>query len=162
MHTLKKSSRFIIVIIVLFLQACKKETTTTDWNDKAGMLTAVNTLRAKGCMCGSDFMPPVAALTWNDTLALAAKAHADDMVANGYFSHISPTGTSPIQRAMLVGYLGNYVTENIAKGYTSMNDVINAWIKSESHCKAMMDSLQTEMGAGNKDSYWVQEFGSHR
>ena len=161
MYTVNKNSHLILVIIVLFLQACKKET-TSNWNDKAGMLTAVNTLRAKGCTCGTVFMPPVAALTWNDTLALAAKAHADDMVAQGYFSHISPSGTSPIQRAMVLGYLGNYVTENIAKGYTSMADVMDAWIKSESHCQAMMDSLQTEMGAANTGTYWVQEFGSHR
>ena len=162
MCTAKINSRLILVIIVLFLQACKKETTTANWNDKAGMLTAVNTLRTKGCTCGTDFMPPVAELTWNDTLALAAKAHADDMVAQGYFSHISPSGTSPIQRAMLLGYFGNYVTENIAKGYTSMAGVMDAWVKSESHCKAMMDSLQTEMGAANTGTYWVQEFGSHR
>lgn len=161
MNTVMKKNILFLLLAILFLQACKKET-ITDWNDKAGMLTAVNTLRTKGCMCGTDFMPPVAVLTWNDTLALAAKAHAGDMVAQGYFSHISPSGTSPIQRAMLLGYLGNYVTENIGKGYASMADVMDAWTKSESHCKAMMDSLQTEMGAANTGSYWVQEFGSHR
>jgi uncharacterized protein YkwD len=107
-------------------------------------------------------MPPVKPLTWNDTLAAAAMAHARDMDAKNYFNHISPTGTSPIQRATALGYTGNYVTENIAKGYTSLELLMDAWEKSESHCRAMMDSLQTEMGAGNVNTYWVQEFGSYR
>jgi uncharacterized protein YkwD len=107
-------------------------------------------------------MPPVKPLTWNDTLATAALAHARDMDANNYFNHISPTGTSPIQRAMALGYTGNYVTENIAKGYTSLGPLMEAWQQSEGHCKAIMDSLQTDMGAANVNTYWVQEFGSKR
>jgi uncharacterized protein YkwD len=107
-------------------------------------------------------MPPVKPVTWNDTLAAAALAHARDMDARNYFNHISPSGTSPIQRAITLGYTGNTVTENIAKGYTSIEPLMNAWQQSENHCKAMMDSLQTEMGAANVNTYWVQEFGSYR
>ena len=74
-------------------------------------------------------------------------------------SHISPGGTSPIQRAIVKGYTGKDVLENIAKGYTSIEPLMQAWQQSEEHCKAMMDSLQTEMGAANVNTYWVQEFG---
>jgi uncharacterized protein YkwD len=84
------------------------------------------------------------------------------MDANNYFSHISPSGTSPIQRTMAWGYSGNYVSENIARGFSSLEPVMEAWRKSEDHCKAMMDSLDTYMGAANVNSYWVQEFGAYR
>jgi uncharacterized protein YkwD len=104
-------------------------------------------------------MPPVPPLVWNAQLGAAAAAHATDMYANNYFSHISPQGSSPIQRAQQAGYTGSYVGENIAKGYTAIGDVMLAWQLSEAHCKAMMDTLYKEMGAAKCNGYWVQEFG---
>ena len=150
-----------LIIIIMLLAACRKDAPITR-DIKDDMLTAVNALRQTGCTCGDTYMPPVKPLLWNDTLALAALAHARDMDANNYFSHISPGGTSPIQRAMSLGYTGNYVSENIARGFSSVEPVMEAWKKSEDHCKAMMDSLQTHMGAANVNTYWVQEFGSRR
>ena len=104
-------------------------------------------------------MPPVHILTWNDTLEVAAGRHARDMRDKNYLEHISPDGVSPIQRTMEAGYTGNYVGENIGRGYSNINQVMTAWKNSESHCKAMMDSLYYEMGAARADQYWVQEFG---
>lgn len=157
MHTVIKFCCRLVVVVVL-MPACRKEN-HVERNVKSDMLTAVNALRQSGCTCGSTQMPAVKPLMWNDTLALAALAHARDMDANNYFSHISPNGTSPIQRAVMQGYSGEYVTENIAKGYTSIEPVMQAWLQSEEHCKAMMDSAQTAMGAANVNTYWVQEFG---
>jgi len=150
-----------LVVIFALWPACRKET-TGEANIKDNMLAAVNTIRITGCTCGATFMPPVKPLIWNDTLARAALAHACDMNTSNYFSHISPGGTSPIQRTMALGYAGNYVTENIARGFSSLNPLMNAWEKSEDHCKAMMDPLQTDMGAADVNTYWVQEFGSLR
>jgi uncharacterized protein YkwD len=150
-----------LIIVIMLLAACRKESSVTR-DIKAEMLTAVNTLRQTGCTCGDTYMPPVKPLQWNDTLAMAALAHARDMDANNYFSHISPGGTSPIQRTIALGYTGNYVTENIARGFSLLQPVMEAWETSEDHCKAMMDSLQTNIGAANVNTYWVQEFGSRR
>jgi uncharacterized protein YkwD len=149
---------FVLIITITLWPACKKEA-DVERVIKDEMLTAVNALRQKGCACGSNQMPPVKPVVWNDQLAEAALAHARDMDANNYFSHISPGGTAPIQRAIAKGYTGKYVLENIAKGYTSIEPLMNAWQQSEEHCKAMMDSLQTEIGAANVNTYWVQEFG---
>ena len=161
MHTVTINNWLRLLMIMVLWPACRKET-AVEQPVKDNMLAAVNSLRQAGCTCGSTWMPPVKLLTWNDTLAAAALAHARDMDARNYFNHISPTGTSPIQRAIALGYTGNYVTENIAKGYTSLEPLMDAWQKSENHCKAMMDGLQTEMGAANVNTYWVQEFGSYR
>jgi uncharacterized protein YkwD len=160
-HSVTKYNWFTLVVVIVLWPACRKET-TVERSIKAEMLAAVNTLRQAGCTCGATYMPPVKPVIWNDTLEAAALAHARDMDANNYFNHISPNGTSPIQRAIVLGYAGNYVTENIAKGYTSLGPLMEAWQQSDSHCKAMMDSLQTDMGAANVNTYWVQEFGSKR
>jgi uncharacterized protein YkwD len=157
MHAVIKNWCKLTVVLAL-LPACRKET-PVERAIKSEMLGVVNTLRQLGCTCGTTPMPPVKPLIWNDTLAQAALAHARDMDANGYFNHISPGGTSPVQRAIVLGYSGKYVTENIAKGYTSIEPLMQAWQQSEEHCKAMMDSAHTAMGAANVNTYWVQEFG---
>jgi len=144
---------------VLLPLACKKEAALPDAHLLPAMLDSVNLLRNKGCRCGADSMPPAPPLSWNAALATAAAAHAKDMYTNNYFSHISPQGSSPIQRVQQAGYTGSYTGENIAKGYTTIGDVMTAWKQSEAHCKAMMDTLYKEMGAGQYDTYWVQEFG---
>jgi uncharacterized protein YkwD len=161
MHTVTKYNWLPWLVIIAVLPACRKET-AVERSVKADMLAAVNIVRQSGCTCGDTYMPPVKPVMWNDTLATAALAHARDMEANNYFSHISPGGTSPIQRTMALGYSGNNVTENIGRGYTSVETVMDAWLKSEAHCKAMMDSGHTEMGAANVNTYWAQEFGSRR
>jgi uncharacterized protein YkwD len=150
-----------LAVIMALCSACRKEVPVAG-HINVNMLAAVNTLRRTGCTCGATYMPPVKPLQWNDTLANAALAYARDMSTHNYFGHISPAGTSPIQRTMALGYAGNYVTENIARGFSSLPSVMEGWQKSEDHCKAMMDSLQTDMGAANVDTYWVQEFGSRR
>jgi uncharacterized protein YkwD len=144
---------------VLFLLASCKKQAADQGRLLPEMTDTVNELRSRGCRCGADSMPPVSPLTWNAQLASAAAEHATDMYVNNYFSHISPQGTSPIQRAQQAGYTGSYVGENIAKGYTTINDVMLAWKNSEAHCKAMMDTLYKEFGAYEYNGYWVQEFG---
>src|SRR5262245_7476757 len=143
MHT---RTIYIIGLLVVLL-ACRKEVPVQQL-DKTAVLSAVNTLRSTGCTCGNTWMPPVHALNWNDTLAIAAQAHARDMEVNNYFNHIAPNGSSPIQRAMQAGYTGHTVLENIAKGYTTLQAVMDAWQQSESHCRAMMDHVPVEMGMG--------------
>lgn len=156
----KRSWCWLIIVLAVW-PACRKEAPVVA-DIKNDMLAAVNALRSTGCTCGDSRMPPVKPLQWNDTLAAAALAHARDMEANKYFSHISPNGTSPIQRAIVLKYTGNYVSENIARGYTSLASVMEAWQQSETHCKAMMDVSHSEMGAASVNTYWVQEFGSYR
>jgi len=145
--------------MALYMSSCKKEVNAGQGRLLPEMTDSVNVLRSKGCHCGADSMPPVAPLIWNAQLAAAAAEHARDMYVNNYFSHISPQGTSPIQRAIQPGYTGMYVGENIAKGYTTISDVMLAWKNSEAHCTAMMDTLYKEFGAAEYSGYWVQEFG---
>jgi hypothetical protein len=157
LYCIRQSLFFLMSCIIL--TACKKENAITTGHLELSMLDSVNKLRVSGCTCGTDFMPPAKKLIWNNNLATAAQGHALDMYNNNYFDHISPAGTSPIQRAIVAGYTGQYVGENIAKGYTTIGQVMQAWKKSDDHCKAMMDTLYVEMGAYSYNGYWVQEFG---
>jgi uncharacterized protein YkwD len=150
---------FILSLLFLIgLSACKKEKLPDD-GLRQEMLKEVNALRQSGCQCGNQWMPSVPQLTWNQQLETAAQRHATDMHVRNYFDHISPEGTSPVQRAQAAGYTGQYVGENIGRGYTTVQQVVNAWKNSEAHCRAMMDTLYREMGAAMSGEYWVQELG---
>jgi uncharacterized protein YkwD len=151
----------IFILCLIFLAGfcgCKKEALSEDVL-RQEMLKEVNSIRRSGCQCGNDWMPAVQELTWNQQLESAAQFHAKDMHDRNYFDHISPEGTSPIQRAQTAGYSGLYVGENIGRGYTTVQEVVAAWKKSEAHCRAMMDSLYKEMGVALYEEYWVQELG---
>ncbi len=160
-YIIKKLFPILPFLFILFFASCKKDSTAPipEGQVQLAMLDSVNNLRAAGCKCGSFVMPPVKPLIWNNSLAKSAEGHAKDMSNRQYFAHISPEGTSPIQRAFNAGYTGNTIEENIAKGYSNIGSVMAGWKASEDHCKAMMDPMSIEMGAYAYNSYWVQEFG---
>jgi len=150
--------KHFLIFLLFILAGCSKKDDPSE-NIKSEMLGLVNELRLNGCYCGITYMPPVNTLKWNVVLENAADLHAKDMYFNNYFEHIGLDGSSPIQRAMQLGYSGQYVVENIAKGYTKSSFVVNAWKNSDDHCKAMMDSSHIEMGVSEFGNYWVLELG---
>lgn len=156
---MRKSEVLLFVFAIFFFISCKKDNNLPEGKVEIAMLDSVNKLRVAGCTCGEDIMAPVPAIKWNVQLADAAAAHARDMYNRNYFEHVSPEGTSALQRAAAVGYEGTTVLENIGRGYKSTAAVISAWKASESHCKAMMDPVVVEMGAYSYGAFWVQEFG---
>jgi uncharacterized protein YkwD len=84
------------------------------------------------------------------------------MYTYNYLSHQSRDGTPPIIRAQQAGYNGIYVGENIARGYFTVADVMEGWLESESHCRNMMDTIYTEIGASKVAGYWVLDLGGKK
>lgn len=131
---------------------------------KEDLVQQINKVRIRGCYCGSTFMPPVNPVTWNDQLAVAASHHARDMATNKYFSHTSRNGKTLKDRIYQAGYtLSGWKSiafgENIAWGQRSASEVMTSWIKSERHCKNLMNSAFREVGVAEVNNYWVQNFG---
>ncbi|WP_448697889.1 CAP domain-containing protein [Mucilaginibacter sp. AW1-3] len=133
-----------------------------DFRDQ--FLTAINTIRAKGCNCGTSYMRPVSPISWNDILTSAAEEHAKDMAKHAYFAHTSVDGRTLQDRLFAVGY--NYtgfqtytIGENIAAGQRSITEVITGWFKSVGHCKNLMNPDFREIGIAEYKYYWVQDFG---
>ncbi|MGB4775672.1 MAG: CAP domain-containing protein [Daejeonella sp.] len=127
-------------------------------------LTQINEIRAKGCHCGDKYMPPAAALSWNDQLESAAAAHANDMANKKYFNHIGPDKKTVKDRIVEAGYdFSGYrsyaVGENIAFGQRSVKEVMIGWIKSPHHCENLMNPEFKEVGVAESNRYWVQDFG---
>jgi len=122
------------------------------------MLKRVNAERA------SAGLPP---LTLDPRLNAAAQRHAEDMLQRSYYSHISPDGSAPIDRARRSGYAARLVAENIARGPTSVDEVMDNWLASPEHRRNLLHPGFTELGVGvavgrnsvGNTVLWVQDFG---
>lgn len=130
-------------------------------------LQRINAVRARGCNCGDTYMPPAPPLTWNSQLQEAAYLHAHDMNRNKYFSHVNLSGQTSKDRIAAAGYtISGYkhlaVGENIAWGQRSIQEVMNGWLKSEGHCRNLMNQSYKEVGIAMENYYWVQDFGGRR
>lgn len=100
-------------------------------------------------------------------LSRAARDHASYMANahdNGYedFAHRGGNG-SPGTRAGLYGYNG-VVRENIARSYTSVETVFDAWCKSAPHYATIVsDTVDVGYGyaiAKDGTRYWVCVYGT--
>ena len=125
------------------------------------VLEMVNAQRTTGRTCGNNIIEPMGELHWNDTLALLALNHSEDMYARDFFNHKNPDGLSASDRTKQSDYSGSLQGENIAAQYNSLSTVINLWFNSPSHCKNMMRKSTTEVGmARSKEgNYWTMVLG---
>jgi uncharacterized protein YkwD len=102
----------------------------------------------------------LAPYTFDAELALAAQLHAEDMVANDYFDHVSLDGRSFVQRASETDYAGSPVGENIASGQTTPEQVMESWMGSDGHRRNILNASATDIGVGFEQNVWVQVFGA--
>ncbi len=87
-------------------------------------------------------------LALNKNLMQAARLHALWMRQNNTTSHTGRGGSSVGQRVTGAGYNWARVGENIAKGYTGLNEVMGAWMNSRGHKLNILNSSYTEAGFG--------------
>jgi uncharacterized protein YkwD len=147
------------------VEEMETEAKAAENNGKSAMpklFQLVNDLRKKGCQCGSNYMPPVASLSWNADLDAAARRHADDMFTNDFFDHTGSDGSTIARRVTDTGYPWQAVGENIAWGYRDIESVFLGWKNSPGHCRNMMNAGFRDMGSARIGDYWVQAFGRAR
>lgn len=110
----------------------------------------------------------VPTLSFNEKLSEAASKKAQDMFENNYWAHNSPTGKTPWVFIKSSGYEYIYAGENLAKGFSTASDAINAWMASPDHRANMLSSnykdvgFAVKVGTLNREEtvLIVEEFGS--
>ena len=106
-------------------------------------------------------------LRLDNELTQAAAGKAEDMFTNDYWAHVSPSGTTPWDFIKNAGYNYLYAGENLARGYTSADAVVNAWMNSPEHRANMLSphyedvgfAVQTGTLTGDDTVLVVEEFG---
>jgi len=133
------------------------------------LFNAHNEARGSARMCGSDSMPAVPPLEWHCLLQEAATLHSENMANIDFFSHTGADGLSPGDRMTNAGYKFRAAGENIAAGRSEVDGLMDGWLNSPGHCRNIMNSSYTQMGAGfgeNSNStyriYSTVNFGTPR
>lgn len=85
-------------------------------------------------------------LTLDNELSAAATNKAMDMFSKDYWAHVAPDGTTPWVFIKQSGYNYIYAGENLARGYYSASDVINAWMASPEHKENMLSANYKNVG----------------
>jgi Cysteine-rich secretory protein family/Bacterial TSP3 repeat len=87
-------------------------------------------------------------LVENNSLNNSAYSKAQDMLVNQYFSHTSSGGKRVAGWLNSVAYDYQVAGENLAMGFSSPENVVQAWTKSATHYSNIIDSDFTEIGVG--------------
>ncbi len=104
----------------------------------------------------------------NALLNKAAESKIDDMFAQQYFEHISPTGKGPADIIEKTGYTYIVVGENLAEGgFESNAELMAGWMNSPGHRENILNAKYREIGVAVRQGTYkgakvwmaVQEFG---
>lgn len=104
----------------------------------------------------------------NPILQRAAYLKVQDMVANNYFAHTSPSGITPWHWFKEAGYTFRFAGENLAVNFTESTDVQRAWLDSPTHRANVLNPNFSEIGIataygtykGLNTAYVVELFGT--
>ena len=112
----------------------------------------LNDLRLRGVTCRRAGEPMTAApLSWSDSLATVAQLQAREMALLDRMGHRDREDRALAQRLRALGYRFSAAVENVAVGYPSLDDVVEAWLESEGHCDNLMNAAVLEFGLACTD-----------
>lgn len=104
----------------------------------------------------------------DDALDALAQSYAEEMLAGGFFGHTTPDGRTFGARFEAINYVATIPRcecrrtlssgENIAKGQTSAEEVVQDWILSPPHHENIVKPIFTRLGVGRAGDVWVQIF----
>lgn len=148
-------------------------------------LDVINILRSKPRRCGHKGVFKAAMpLKWSDKLHRAAAEHAHDMATHNLSHHAGSGKLTDItgrqkghaSRASERGKFHGYTyrkafafAENVGAGQKTLSEIVNAWMKSPSHCANIMSPNFREMALakstnpkGYYKTYWTLDLGYRR
>jgi len=151
----------LALALVLPLAACLGEPSTPGVHTTGGpsQLTDVSP-REAGALNALRARHGLGPLGTDATLARIARGHAQDMMSNQFFGHVSSDGGSIVDRTRAQGYAFCHVAENLAMGQPDFDAVMAQWMTSPSHRSNLLhpnvDDFGLIRGPGN---LWVLVLG---
>lgn len=90
----------------------------------------------------------LAPLAPDPKLDQVAQAHAEDMLARGFYDHRNPDGDGPRDRVTAAGWPARMVSENIARGLFQATEVVERWLDSSGHRQNILRRSASRHGLG--------------
>lgn len=134
---------FILFFLVGQLVLVKAK---TDFSNVLGAATDISVgrlLELTNSQRQSKGLPP---LVLNDKLAKAAFLKGNYMLVKNYWAHNAPDGTTPWYFIKQTEYNYVYAGENLARGFTRSEDIVDAWMASPAHKDNMLSPNYHEIG----------------
>lgn len=101
-------------------------------------------------------------LELSSEISKVARIKSQDMADKNYFNHTSPTYGTPFDMMKKFGISYSAAGENIAKGQTTAQSVMNSWMNSPGHRANILSANFGKIGVGyvikNGTTYWTQMF----
>jgi uncharacterized protein YkwD len=107
-------------------------------------------------------------LQYSRTLERSADDYAFELVLKKFeLAHVDPEGDAPSDRALDAGFCHQFVGENLAEGFETTEQVMQAWKDSPGHNANLLGAQYDLVGVGyyfepNGRRIWVQEFAASR
>jgi uncharacterized protein YkwD len=128
--------------------------------------STVDNLSFAGLLNNVRIANSAAPVTFDARLGVAAQTHAEDMLANNYFSHTGLNGSSAGDRVTTAGYEWRTWGENIAQGQSSQTAVLTAWTNSPGHHANNINPNFEDFGLGKagtgSNARWVLVLAAER
>lgn len=110
-------------------------------------------------------LPP---LVLNEKLSVSARAKGENMIAENYWSHVSPSGTQPWYFFSQSGYNYRHAGENLARDFPTASAAMTAWMASPTHRDNILSPRYEDVGIavmdgqldGRETTLIVSHFGS--
>ena len=87
-------------------------------------------------------------LSVHPVLMSCAQQYSDVQAAQATINHTGPDGSTPGQRLAACGYRSKHFGENLAAGFVSADEVVEAWMNSPGHKRVILHAKVTEIGLG--------------
>jgi hypothetical protein len=166
-HLLRWHALLIYILLFILLQVGFSLVNTY----KPGVLGINSEITVQQVIDGTNVerqklgLPP---LHENLSLSKAAQAKAQNMFAENYWAHFSPSGKDPWGFIVGSGYHFSYAGENLARNFYTSDEVVKALMNSPTHRANLLNPHYQDIGIavvdgvllGQKTTLIVQEFGT--
>jgi len=125
----------------------------------------LNAMRRQSAPCAAAGAA-LQTLSWETRLAASAQEQAADLAVQDRLSHVDSRNRGLGMRLRSVGYAAAGAGENLAAGQSGIDDALQAWLASPSHCANLMQPEYRDVGlacvqrrGSRYERFWVAHFG---
>ena len=142
-HLVRRRGLAVILVMVAVLQLMQAGISNSN---VLGMATDLSQERLLAATNRERLGNGRLSLELNPALNQAAQLKANDMLAEQYWAHVSPSGVEPWQWFDEANYAYSVAGENLAKGFRTSGGVVTAWMNSPEHRENLLRSDYEDVG----------------
>lgn len=146
-HAIRSHGLLVFAIYIITFQTIYNFQTGGEFR-VLGYATNVNTSELLSLSNAKRSSSGLASYSKSVRLTQAAQAKANHMIADDYWAHYAPDGTTPWSFIDNAGYSYARAGENLAYGFATSSGVVEGWMDSPAHKANVLDGSFVHVGFG--------------